>query len=761
MDKKITKPLTGLTAVWVTQWAWPFGGGEAFFYQCARWASELGMKVFWLAFSSADNRIFTVLKQHEMSCGAIRINVPGGFSDIKLMMWLRFLKPDVVHHQGSLRTRVLRVCKISHIPMVTGFHFWSGGVNLDESRGNVDILENVQLHKKSGELDEVLRDADVVYLASEFMRQVFEMVTHVSIPHVLTPIPGRQDCVNDVEKNAWNRQFVTLMNIHKLKGGEIILHLIKKLKHIPFYVAKTEHASERLDEEIKKAIAAREYDSTAVRCVFAYHDPDVKKIYGQTRILLVPSLVDETFCRVAYEGLLNGIPVITTGKGNIKNILGDAGVYLSPNDHDEWARWVNNLYMDQKRYEEQANKMKQRLTMVPSEEEVKRQFSDLLSLSISNHYKKEVVMIYTPWCDQGLGYQSRNYAEILKNKGFQTCIFAFAPYWKSPEYFLNQAKPSEWYHENVYYSGNNREAVTDEELMMFVNRYGVTKCIIPETCWSRIFQVASLMRELGVKCIGVPNIETVRRSEVSRHKFFNKILCNNRFCETHFRNFGFENVEYVGYSIPSNFIRPHVGDDEPVRFLFLGGMNAFSRKQVLKVMMAFDQATLDIPPGSAHLTACVQSCTEHQMNLLRPYTLRKDITVIMKHQSGEEINNQYLQSHVVIQVSHHEGLGLGFFEAVSKGLPVITLAAFPHKEIIIHEKNGYVLPCTYRTMHDNNDALYESAHFEISDLAKAIVKMVTDRQFLNSLFEKTEEDYKERFDMLDFENRFCSAIYNC
>lgn len=32
--------LKGLIAVWVTKIAHPFGGGEAFFYQCARWATE-------------------------------------------------------------------------------------------------------------------------------------------------------------------------------------------------------------------------------------------------------------------------------------------------------------------------------------------------------------------------------------------------------------------------------------------------------------------------------------------------------------------------------------------------------------------------------------------------------------------------------------------------------------------------------------------------------------------------------------------------
>ena len=47
----------------------------------------------------------------------------------------------------------------------------------------------------------------------------------------------------------------------------------------------------------------------------------MNKIYKQTKILLIGSLVDETFCRVAYEGLINKIPIISTNNGNLKYLL--------------------------------------------------------------------------------------------------------------------------------------------------------------------------------------------------------------------------------------------------------------------------------------------------------------------------------------------------------------------------------------------------------------------------------------------------------
>ena len=44
---------------------------------------------------------------------------------------------------------------------------------------------------------------------------------------------------------------------------------------------------------------------------------NVKKIYNQTKILLCPTRLDETFCRVVYEAFQNKIPVIFSNCGNL------------------------------------------------------------------------------------------------------------------------------------------------------------------------------------------------------------------------------------------------------------------------------------------------------------------------------------------------------------------------------------------------------------------------------------------------------------
>lgn len=51
---------------------------------------------------------------------------------------------------------------------------------------------------------------------------------------------------------------------------------------------------------------------------------DVRNYYGETKILLVPSLCVESFGRVALEGLLNGIPVLATNLGGLTEIVGNS-----------------------------------------------------------------------------------------------------------------------------------------------------------------------------------------------------------------------------------------------------------------------------------------------------------------------------------------------------------------------------------------------------------------------------------------------------
>ena len=74
-----------------------------------------------------------------------------------------------------------------------------------------------------------------------------------------------------------------------------------------------------------------------------------------------------------------------------------------------------------------------------------------------------------------------------------------------------------------------REAITEEEVITFIHKTQISKFIIIETCYAKVFDIARLCQGLGVKTIGIINLETVRYSEVHKHDFFDVIVCNNKY----------------------------------------------------------------------------------------------------------------------------------------------------------------------------------------------------------------------------------------
>jgi glycosyltransferase involved in cell wall biosynthesis len=100
------------------------------------------------------------------------------------------------------------------------------------------------------------------------------------------------------------------------------------------------------------------------------HESDMRKIYAVTKILLAPSLIEESYCRVIAEAMANGIPVIANRVEGIKDIWhraaflvdinlvdrGKADYYTNFIYHiDSYQRYIeliNALGSDRKMYEE-------------------------------------------------------------------------------------------------------------------------------------------------------------------------------------------------------------------------------------------------------------------------------------------------------------------------------------------------------------------------------------------------------------------------
>ena len=253
----------------------------------------------------------------------------------------------------------------------------------------------------------------------------------------------------------------------------------------------------------------------------------------------------------------------------------------------------------------------------------------------------------------------------------------------------------------------------------------------------------------------------ILKDEIYKHTWFESILCNNKLCESIFNSYGLHNTIYIGYGIYNSYIettKKYI-PDSCLKFLFIGGMNAFSRKHILEICEAIviaSQTTSNI-----ELTCTIQKMNDLESSdsiKIKKYISHPNIKIIESHLTYDEIMNLYDTHHISIQVSKHEGLGLGFYEALSKSTPIITLDTSPHNEIITHGINGWVIPCFYKKMTDNPNGLIDSAYFEPSNLSNIITHIYNNPQELDDVYNNLVTDFIERFDVDKFSDKFIKSL---
>lgn len=708
----------------VSMISYPFGGGESYLLQTMKHMSEEGYECLWLTFQDKFNKLYDEDIIEKNRNGTF-FKVKGGFTENRLIELLNLYRPDVVHTQGRRSGEICTIVSKFRIPVIMGYHFWMGLVKLSGEVNNRDIIENINNHEIDNSYLKFRENGVIQYVASEFINDVISELKYPKIENVVYPLTD--ETFYKINKYNPDVKYITVINICKLKGGEIILELIKQTK-LPFLVIRTEPYSGKLDNEIEKEVVKN-------GGIFLETQDNMKHIYMKSRIVLLPSLVDETFCRVAYECLSNGIPVLTTGKGYIKYMIDIPELIIGENVED-WKNNVLDMYNNKDKLISTSSKLLKLAEKYPKDYS-KNKIVEMVSLTKS---ASKNIMIITPWCDQGLGIQSRTYSKILMKKGYNVYIFSFLPYGSLKFPYGNMQKnPEEWnVHSDIYYSYNTREQITKFELMHFINRHQIGICFFPEICWNHVFEISKIVSEMNVRLYAIPNVEIVRKEEIPKFSIFYKILspsivlvdkfkdksiCPNSFPMSYIGHGVTENV-CTGEKLKNKYVK------DVVKFVHISGLNALERKQTLQVIDAFNLALENT--NNIHLTVTVQG------NIIKiPEIYEKcknaNIKLIDTHLEHSEIISLYKNSHVSIQVSSHEGLGVGFYESISCSTPVISLDTAPHNEVVKNDVSGWLLPCEFRDLKDNNAAIVQGAYFKTDDLANKIVELSNNEKEINKL----------------------------
>ena len=535
-----------------------------------------------------------------------------------------------------------------------------------------------------------------------------------------------------------------------LKGGVLFSELVLLNPTLSFLAIRTE------DEDGGPNAIKKAFHKVNNRKNKFYDNRvnDVSTIYNITKILLCPTKLDETFCRVVYEAFLNKIPVIFSNTGNLNNINDNRLLKIEGFNVTDYHKIVHKLLNDQVFYNSIIKYQYEYVLQIKHQSNldiIEKKF-----IEIQNNKDKHIG-IFTPWCDQGLGIQSRIYKKILENIGYKVFIFATKPYIETDTNNLVKSR-DEWKSHNVYRSPNKRLDISMLELDLFVKNYKIKKFIIPEIQYSKIFDIAEYLRYTHkVKSYAIPNIECIRKTELNRFDIFEKVIANNKMSYQIMAE-NLKNIELLGfcYDLPETICINNINTNKQIQskinILHISGLNGAFRKRTNIIIDIFN-------------TIYNQGFTDFTLNLFIQGNLDENkldihnkpfLNLKKGHLSYTEILNLYNDNHISIQISKHEGLGLGFYESCFMSTPVITLNAPPHNEIIHHKKNGWVLSCKVEKddKPENPFTIIGQTQIEIPKLVTEILDILQDKTDINRIIKNTKKFTDNIYAMDTFKNKF-------
>ncbi len=134
-----------------------------------------------------------------------------------------------------------------------------------------------------------------------------------------------------------NRTYVTLINVNRNKGGDVLINIAKEMPDVKFL-------------GVQGAYSKQVYGQTP-NLTYMKTTPEIKTIYAQTSILLMPSK-EESWGRTAIEAMSSGIPVIAHPTPGLVESCGKAGIFCDRYDTGAWVREIRKLLNDENYYQE-------------------------------------------------------------------------------------------------------------------------------------------------------------------------------------------------------------------------------------------------------------------------------------------------------------------------------------------------------------------------------------------------------------------------
>ncbi len=199
-------------------------------------------------------------------------------------------------------------------------------------------IHNVEFREFGGVL---LPDPDICYFAnSNFtarrLRSLFGLESQVLYPLVRA----------DDYQFETSREKILFINPTVPKGVEIFFRIAERLPDLDFRVAE----SWNLTGPWRDYCRSRAEKLTNVE--WTTPTRDMENLYGSARLLLMPSVWEESYGRSAVEAQHSGIPVLASNRGGLPEAVGDGGMCLDADaDLDLWVDTLSRICSDSALYQ--------------------------------------------------------------------------------------------------------------------------------------------------------------------------------------------------------------------------------------------------------------------------------------------------------------------------------------------------------------------------------------------------------------------------
>ncbi len=206
------------------------------------------------------------------------------------------------------------------------------------------------------------RHVDYVIVPSVFSREHYweHLGLHCNVlPNVIDP--------ERVTARERRPEYVTFVNPQISKGGFVFARIAEQIARrrpdIPMLVVESRDRARALEKTGLDLSWARNLHGMA-------NSPDPRRFYGVTKVMLMPSVCEESFGLVAAESMLNGIPVLASNRGALPEIVGDGGLVLdiparytpasrlapTAEEVEPWVEAIIRLWDDEEFYRHQSEK---------------------------------------------------------------------------------------------------------------------------------------------------------------------------------------------------------------------------------------------------------------------------------------------------------------------------------------------------------------------------------------------------------------------